>query len=46
LFFLYLNTIFNLSHLSNHSQTLTKFTLKLPSFTVNLFKVSNTNFTL
>jgi len=43
LFFLDLNIIFNLSHLSNHSQTLTNFTLNPPSFTVNRLKVHNTN---
>jgi len=46
LFFVDLNIIFNLSHPSNHSQTLTNFTLKPPSFTFNLFKVNNTTFTL
>jgi len=46
LFFYDLNRIFNLSHLSNHSQTLTNFTLNPPTFTFNLLKVNNTNFTL
>jgi len=47
LFFLDLNIIFNLSHLShlshpsNHSQTLTNFTLNPSTFTLNPLKVSN-----
>jgi len=41
LFFLDLNIIFNLSHLSNHSQTLTNFTLNQPTFNLNPLKVSN-----
>jgi len=31
------------SHPSNHSQTLTNFTLNPPTFTLNLLKVNNTN---
>jgi len=46
LFFFDLNIIFNLSHRSNHSQTLTKYTLNPPIFTFNPLKVNNTNFTL
>jgi len=46
LFFHALNIIFNLSHSSNHSQTLTNFTLNSPTFTSNPLKVNNTNFTL
>jgi len=45
-FFLDLNIIFNLSHPSNHSQTLTNFTLNPPSYTFNLLKGNNTNFKL
>jgi len=46
LFFFDLNIIFNLSNQSNHSQTLTNFTLNQPTFTFNPLKVKNTNFTL
>jgi len=46
LFFLDLKIIFNLSHPSNHSQTLTNFTLNHPSFTFNELKVNKTSFTL
>jgi len=46
LFFLDLNIIFNLSYLSNHSQTLTNFPLNPPTFTFNKLKLNNTNFTL
>ena len=46
LFFYHLNISFNLSHPSNHSQTWTNFTLNPPTFTFNLLKVNNTNFTL
>jgi len=38
LFFLDLNIIFNLSHPSNHSQTLTNFTPNPPTFTFNPLK--------
>ena len=46
LFFLDLNISFNLSHPSNHSQTLTNFTLNPPTFTLNPLEINNTNFTL
>ena len=46
LVFFYLNIIFNLSHPSNHSQTLTNYNLNQPTFTFNPLKVNNTNFTL
>ena len=46
LFLLDLNIMFNLSHPSNHSQTLTNFTLNPPTFTLNPFEINNTNFTL
>ena len=38
LFFLDFNIILNLSHPSNHSQTLTNFTLNPPTFTLNPLK--------
>jgi len=41
-----LNISSNLSHPSNHSQTWTNFTLNPPTFTFNLHKGNNTNFTL
>jgi len=44
LFFFDLNIIFNLSHPSNHSQTLTNFNLNQPTFTFHPLKVNNTNF--
>jgi len=40
------NIIFNLSHPSNHSQTLTNLTLNQPTFTFNPLKLNNTNFAL
>jgi len=46
MFFFDLNIIFNLSHPSNHLQTLTNFTLNPPTFTFNPLKLNNTNFTL
>jgi len=46
LFFLDFNIILNLSYPSNQSQTLTNFTLNPPTFTLNLLKVNNRNFTL
>jgi len=46
LFFLDLNIIFNLSHPSNHSQTLTNFNLNPSTFTFNQVKLNNTNFRL
>jgi len=46
LFFFDLNIIFNLSHPSNHSQTLTNYNFNQPTFTFNPLKVNNTNFTL
>jgi len=46
LFFFDFNIIFSLSHPSNHSQTLTNFTLNQPTFTFNPLKVNNTNFPL
>jgi len=46
LFFLYLNIVFNLSHVSNHSQTSTNFTLNLLTFTFNPLKVNKISFTL
>jgi len=46
LFFLDLNIISNLSHPSNHSQTLSNFTLNTASFTYNSLKVKKTSFTL
>jgi len=46
MFFLDLNIIFNLSYLSNYSQTLTNFTLNPPTFSFNPLKVNNKNFTL
>jgi len=45
LFFHDLNINFNLSHPTNHLQTLTKFTLNPLTFTFNPLKVKNTNFT-
>jgi len=45
-FFVDFNIFFNLSYPSNHSQTLTNFTLNKPTFTFNPLKVNNTNFTL
>jgi len=46
LFFFDLHIIFNISHSSNHSQTLTNFTLNPPTFTFNPLKLKNTNFRL
>ena len=46
LFFLDLNIIFNLSHPSNQSQTLTNFTLNPPTFIFNSHQMNNTKFTL
>ena len=46
LFFLDLNIIFNLSHPSNHSQTLTNFTLNPPIFIFNSLQMNNIKFTL
>jgi len=46
LFIYDLNINFNLSHPSNHSQTLTNYILNQPTFIFNPFKVNNTNFTL
>jgi len=46
LFFFDLNIIFNLSHPSNHSQTLTNYNLNQPTSIFNPLKVNNTNFTL
>jgi len=43
-FFFDFSIIFNLSHPSNHSQTLKNFTLNQPTFTFNPLKVNNTNF--
>jgi len=38
--------MFNLSHPSNYSQTLTNITLNPPTFTFNPLKVNYTNLTL
>jgi len=38
--------MFNLSHPSNYSQTLTNFTLNPSTFIFNPLKVNNTNLTL
>jgi len=46
LFFFDLNIFFNLSHPSNHSQTLTNYNLNQPTFTFNHLKVNNRKFTL